>query len=219
MLALLLAAVTMAPQDTGAVTSLRMVIDTGIWDDIRASSFLPQGFGPGYSADSVEVRLCDRLMCTILVRADSAAGRSEGDVVFGVRPGEGRTLWRGDADSLPRRVQVVERAAPDPDLDRDRDSLPMMYYLSDATIAVPEEALGRLVTTLIRTGGSVIREGDGYILTFPNLRLRLLPAWRGAGVQQLGYALRREMPGNPTYRFGAVSRLRFGPGRAASWQF
>ncbi len=220
LLALLLSMAIVVPQDSGAVTQLRITIDAAVWRDAQASSYLPQAFGSGYSTDSVEVRLCDRLLCTVLVRADSAAGRREGDVVFGVQPGTGRTLWRADADSLPPRVQVKEVAPPPgPDYSVDADSMPVVYHLSGAIIAVPEEALPRLVSTLIRTGAAVGREADGFVISFPNTTFRLQPAWRGAGVVQLNYFLRREVGGNPTYRFGPTTRLRFGPGRAAVWQF
>jgi hypothetical protein len=65
----------------------------------------------------------------------------------------------------------------------------------------------------------VYREGEGLVVTFPNQTLRLVPDFRRAGVERLTWRLRAEASGNPTYRFGGTSRLRFGPGRTATWTF
>ena len=65
----------------------------------------------------------------------------------------------------------------------------------------------------------MIREGEGMVVQFSSQSLRITPAYGQVGAESLSFLLRRELPGNPTFRFGARGRLRFGPGRIASWTF
>jgi hypothetical protein len=218
LLALLLA--TAPPTvDPVALTRLTMVLDAPTWESIKGSAFLPEGFGAGFLAGPSEIRLCARLTCVVMVPEDTAAGHRVGDVEFGLQPATGSAL----ADRLARLgdtagVAIVP-APPPPDLARDPGAAPIMYYLESATIAVTEATLLRVDPLLRSAGATVVREGAGLVVQFPNQTLRLVPDYGGGGAEQLTWYLRREAPGNPTYRFGGLSRLRFGPGRTATWTF
>lgn len=201
------------------LTRITLVVDAPTWQDIRASDFLPTGFGAGYLAGNEQVRLCGRLTCLVLAPEDTSQGRRVGDVVLGVVPVAGSALAEHlAADSLPPVVEIVA-APPRPELDAAADGPPLMYYLEAATIAVSDSTLRRLDPLLRSAGAEVVPEGEGLVVLFPNQTLRLVPDYRGPGVERLIWRLRREASGNPTYRFGGVSRLRFGPGRTATWTF
>lgn len=206
-------------RDEARLSRVEVVIDARTWDDVSASTWLPQGFGPGYLAGPGEVRLCDRLSCVVMLKADSNAGRLPGTVRFGVKPIEGSSLAdRLAADSnFAAMVEITD--PPVPDLSAPSDSLPLMYFLSEAEFSLPVERIVGLETLFRSAGARVIREGQGLVVEFSSQRLRIMPAWSEPGVNRLSYALRRELPGNPTFRFGAMSRLRFGPSRTATWSF
>ncbi len=202
-----------------ALTRVTLVVDAPTWADIRASEFLPVGFGAGYLAGNAQVRLCGRLTCLILTPEDTAHGRRVGDVMLGVVPVDGSALAAHlAADSLAPVVEIVA-APPTPDFDATAGEPPLMYYLESATIALSDHILRRLEPLLRSAGADVIPEGEGWVVLFPNQTLRLVPDYRGPGVERLAWRLRREANGNPTYRFGGVARLRFGPGRVATWTF
>lgn len=209
-----------APADTAALTQLRIAVDRGVFDDVRASTYLPDAYGAGFLAGPAEVRLCGRLTCVVFVPADSAGGVLAGDVVIGVRPVSGSALAeRLAAGSDPRaRVAIVEPPPP-PDWSLEGDALPLMYYLESAIIAVPLDAMPELNAALRSAGADVFQEGQGIVASFPNQVLRLVPAFAGRGPERLAFRLRREAAGDPTFRFGPTSRLRFGPGRVAAWTF
>lgn len=218
--ALLLSLLLAVPaQDEARLTRLEVVLDARTWTDIRASTWLPDGYGAGYLAGPGEVRLCDRLTCVVFVPADSSAGRLPGAISFGVQPVEGSSLGdRLAADSsLP--VQMTIAAPPTADLDSPSDSLPLMYFVSGAELAIAPERIAALEALFRSAGARVVREGQGIVVEFSSQRLRILPAWGQPGVVQMTFALRRELPGNPTFRFGPMSRLRFGPTRTATWSF
>ncbi len=219
----LLLAVTVlaAPTDSVALTQLRIVVDAQMFADIRASTYLPQAYGAGYLAGPAEVRLCDRLGCLVFAPADSAAGILPGDVVVGVRPVTGSALAeRLAAGTHPRARVAIVAAPPLPDFSGEPDSLPPMYYLESAIVAVPLEAIATLNIALRSAGADVFQEGQGIVATFPgSVVLRLVPAFSGAGPERLTFRLRREVAGDPTFRFGSRARLRFGPGRTATWSF
>lgn len=217
---LALLASLVAPADSAAFTQLRIAVEPAMFADIRASTYLPQAYGAGYLAGPAEVRLCDRLTCVVFVPADSAADVHPGDVVIGVRPIAGSALAdRLASGTHPRaRVAIVEPPPP-PDFMIDSDSLPPIYYLGTAILAVPLEAIATLNVALRSAGAQVYDEGQGIVATFPNQVLRLVPAFAGAGPERLAFQLRREVAGDPTFRFGTRSRFRFGPGRTATWSF
>lgn len=207
-------------QDEALLTRVQLVVDAQDWADVKASTFLPTAYGAGYLAGPAEVRLCDRLTCVVLVPADSAAGLRAGDVTFGLRPVAGSALAErlGAGASGRARVVIAEPPAV-PDAALATDSLPMMYFLNSARFAVPPESLAALEAWFRSAGARVIREGEGMVVQFSSQSLRITPAYGQVGPESLSFLLRRELPGNPTFRFGARSRLRFGPGRIASWTF
>lgn len=206
-------------QDEARLSRIEVVMDARTWEDVSASTWLPQGYGSGYLAGPGEVRLCDRLTCIVMLKPDSNAGRLPGTVRFGVKPVAGSSLAdRLAADS--NHFALMEITEPQvPDLAAPSDSLPLMYYLSEAEVSVPTERIAGLEILFRSSGARVVREGQGLVIDFSSQRLRIMPAWSEAGVNRLSFALRRELPGNPTFRFGAMSRLRFGPNRTATWSF
>lgn len=219
LISLLLSLTLAGPTPPVALTRLTIVIDAETWKAVHASDFLPVGFGLGHSRDSSSVQLCDRLTCLVLLAEDSLRGRRLGDVTIGVVPVEGSALRAHlERDSLRAVVEIVA-APPVPDVDRATTEPPVMYYLESATLALSDNALRRIDPLLRSAGATVMQEGEGLVVIFPNQTLRLVPDYRGPGVEQLAWRLRREENGNPTYRFGGVSRLRFGPGRVALWTF
>ena len=207
-------------QDSPLLTRVQIVIDAGDWADVKASPFLPQGYGSGYLSGPAEVRLCDRLTCVVLVPEDSAAGLRAGDVTFGVKPVTGSSLAERLQQAPVSRARVeIADAPPQPDFSIANDSLPVVYFLETARFAVPRETLANLEGWFRSAGARVIREGEGMVVQFESQSLRITPAYGQVGVESLSFQLRREFAGNPTFRFGQRGRLRFGPGRIASWTF
>ena len=207
-------------QDTPLLTRVQLVIDAGDWADVKASTFLPTAYGAGYLAGPAEVRLCDRLTCVVLVPEDTAAGLRAGDVTFGVKPVTGSSLAERLQQAPAGRARVVIADAPAaPDFSMASDSLPVVYFLETARFAVPPDALASLEAWFRSSGARVIREGAGMVVQFESQSLRITPAYGHVGVESLAFQLRREFAGNPTFRFGQRGRLRFGPGRIASWTF
>ncbi len=216
---LLSLALSMPAIDDARLTRLEVVLDARTWADVSASTWLPQGYGAGYLAGPAEVRLCDRLTCVVFVPADSARGILPGSVTIGVQPVDGSSLAeRLAADSSAAALMVIADA-PTPDLAAPSDSLPLIYFLNEAEIAIAPERIVRLEILFRSAGARVVREGQGIVVEFSSQRLRIQPAWGEPGVSRLSYTLRRDLPGNPTFRFGAMSRLRFGPTRTATWSF
>ena len=221
MLAVLAALVMGIPsQDEALLTRVQLVLGAQDWADVKASTFLPSAYGAGYLAGPAEVRLCDRLTCVVFVPADSVAGLRAGDVTFGVKPVAGSSLAERLAAAVHGRANVViAEPPPGPDPAVSSDSLPMIYFLEAARFAVPPEALASLESAFRSAGARVIREGEGMVVQFSSQHIRITPAYGQAGAESLSFVLRRELPGNPTFRFGHRGRLRFGPGRIASWTF
>jgi hypothetical protein len=208
------------PQDEALLTRVQLVLDAHDWADVKASTFLPTAYGAGYLAGPAEVRLCDRLTCVVLVPADSATGLRAGDVIFGLKPVTGSALAERLGSGATGRARVVIAEPPaGPDLAVASDSLPMVYFLNTARFAVPPESLSVLEAWFRSAGARVIREGEGMVVQFGSQSLRITPAYGQIGAEILSFSLRRELPGNPTFRFGQRGRLRFGPGRIASWTF
>jgi hypothetical protein len=207
-------------QDEAQLTRIQLVLDVRDWADVKASTFLPTAYGAGYLAGPAEVRLCDRLTCVVFVPADSGAGLRAGDMTLGLKPVTGSALAERLAVAQPGRANVViaePPAGPDPAVVP--DSLPVLYFLSEARLAVPPESLSALEGWFRSAGARVIREGGGMIVQFGSQSLRVTPAYGQVGAESLTFLLRREFPGNPTFRVGARGRLRFGPGRVASGTF
>jgi Family of unknown function (DUF5829) len=165
---------------------------------------------------------------TVVMRQDSS----------GVTPWY-RALHPGGADSLSphddlwimeytlatmRRVAARDSFGTD-DRDRDRilaahyDSLQLLGDVSAATLAVPSAVLARMSHILTEWGVEPAPEGTGIVVRLPAFTLRLIPAYAGRGVKRLTFDLNHEAIANPTYRFGLRSRLLFGPGATAVWEF
>lgn len=123
-----------------------------------------------------------------------------------------RTLAR--QDSLPLSDRGRDRFLADR-----FDATRPLGDISGATLAIPVEDIAKLVRTIRRLGVDVITEGEGAIVRLPSFVLRVIPAWERPGLRRLEFVLLRDVPANPTYRFGAHSRLRFGPGHVAVWDF
>jgi hypothetical protein len=117
-------------------------------------------------------------------------------------------------DSLPESDRTRSRFLT-PHLVKDQ----LLADLVAATFALPVEDIARISRTLDRAGGNVIPEGEGAVIQLEGFTLHLIPAWDRPGVRKLEFSLNREALANPTYRFGPSSRLRFGPGRVAIWEF
>lgn len=216
---LLAAAPTALRADSVALTRIAVVLDERTWKEVRESEFLPTAFGSGWSVSQLEVRLCDRLTCVVMIKPDSAAGRLPGQVQVGVEPQTGSALaTQLSADTTDHSIEIVSRPPP-PDYSVPSDSMPMMYFLKSARIALPDSTIRRIAPMLQSAGARVFPEGAGLVVNFPSQQVRLVPDYAGAGIKQLDWQLRREAPGNPTYRFASISRLRFGPGRTATWTF
>jgi hypothetical protein len=215
------AALTLAaPADTAALTQLRLVIDSAMFAEIGGSTYLPRAYGAGFLGGPAEVRLCGRLTCVVFVPADTLRGIRAGDVTIGVQPVAGSALAERLVDSTHPRAGVTivarpARAEPPPS----GEDLPPVHYLESAVLAVPLEAMPQLDAALRSAGAEVFPEGQGLVVRFTYQTLRLVPAFAGAGAERLAFRLRREVAGDPTFRFGTMSRLRFGPGRVASWTF
>lgn len=147
--------------------------------------------------------------------------------------------WR--VPSPPDAMLAVEVTAFHPRIFAEavlRDSLPEDFttaaralageYLSDrifseltaATFAIPVTEIRRLREMLAAGGVAIADEGEGLVVLLEaGIRLRFLPAWERPGVRKLEFHLTAAVPANPTYRLGPRSRLQFGPGRVAVWEF
>jgi hypothetical protein len=123
------------------------------------------------------------------------------------------------------RSLAIRDSLPESDRGRDRfladrfDATRLLGDITAATLAVPVEDIARMVRALQRLNVEVIAEGEGAIVRLPGFTLRLIPAWERPGLRRLEFGLLREAAANPSYRFGPHSRLRFGPGRIAVWEF
>jgi hypothetical protein len=84
---------------------------------------------------------------------------------------------------------------------------------------MPVDDIAKIVRVLQRDGVTVLVEGEGAIIKLDGCTLHLIPSFVGAGVKQLQFALTHTAAGNPLYRFGPKSQLRFGPGPIAVWDF
>lgn len=148
--------------------------------------------------------------------------------------------WRASGSDLPSdrtALWVMEYSAAMaqrlaqrdslPDSDRSRDRFIAIHLMRDqlmaelvaATFALPVDDIAKVGRTLDRAGVTVIAEGEGAVIQLEGFTLHLVPAWDRPGVRKLEFSLNREALANPTYRFGPSSRLRFGPGRIAVWEF
>jgi len=95
----------------------------------------------------------------------------------------------------------------------------LFEYLSGATLAIPVDDITKIASALERDSVTVLHEGEGAIIKLDGFTLHLIPPWGGAGIKELRFALTREVTANPVYSFGPRSRLRFGPGPIAVWDF
>ena len=104
-------------------------------------------------------------------------------------------------------------------LARDFDATKLLLRVSGATLAIPVGDIGRIRGVLARAGVTVLAEGEGAIIRLDGFTLHLIPSFVGAGVKELQFMLTRTAIGNPVYRFGQETELRFGPGPIAVWDF
>jgi hypothetical protein len=117
-------------------------------------------------------------------------------------------------DSLPASNRTVARLLA-PHFDSHR----LFAYVTSVTLAVPVDDIRKTVALLQLDQVKVLPEGEGAVIDLGGITLHLVPPWSGAGVKQLKFALTRDDPANPVYRFGPKSQLRFGPGPVAVWDF
>ncbi len=141
------------------------------------------------------------------------------------RSGPHDALWAMEYTlAMTRRVAARDSFGTE-DRDRDRfiashyDSLQLFGDVSRATLAIPVDELARMRQTLAAWGIKVYPEGAGAVVELPAMTLRLVPAYAGAGVQNLTFTLNHDAAANPTYRFGLRTHLEFGPGPTAVWEF
>lgn len=121
----------------------------------------------------------------------------------------------GEWDSLPIDQQDRVRALR-PHFASDR----LFSEITGATLAIPIEEIRQLRGELRSGGVQVVDEGEGLVVMLADgVRFRLVPAWNQPGLRRLEFYLTRAVPANPIYRLGQHSRLRFGPGRVAVWDF
>ena len=140
-------------------------------------------------------------------------------------PSDRTALWVMEYSAAIAQRMSKRDSLPESDRSRDRfiathlvpDQL--MAELVAATFALPVEDIAKVSRTLDRAGVLVIPEGEGAVIQLEGFNLHLVPAWDRPGVRKLEFSLNREALANPTYRFGPSSRLRFGPGRIALWEF
>lgn len=99
------------------------------------------------------------------------------------------------------------------------DDSRLLGDLTGATLALPAADLEKMQRTLRAAGVTVEAEGQGAVIRLDAFTLHLTTAWERPGVRRLEFALLREAVANPTYRFGPRTRLRFGPGAFAAWEF
>lgn len=118
-------------------------------------------------------------------------------------------------DSLPPDQQDRVRA-----LRPHFASARLFSEITGATLAVPVEEIRRLRRELRGGGVQVVDEGEGLVVLLTDgARFRFVPSWGRPGLRRLEFYLTRAVPANPIYRLGQHSRLRFGPGRVAVWDF
>ncbi len=151
-----------------------------------------------------------------------------------------RRIWRvANAESVPPNALLVvgephpafivmlgirDSLASD-DLSRARlqrgsyDPSRLLADVTGVTLALSESDIVLFRRALEATGATIEGEGMWVVVRLDGFTLRLVPAYERAGIRRLDVALTRQVPGNPTYRFGSRSKLRFGPGAVASWEF
>lgn len=208
------------PEDRGTLSQLRVVVDSTTWHDVSGSEFLAESFQSIGRPTATEIALCGRFACLVLVAAGEANGTTPGSVTLGALPAAGGTLVPPATDSLPPGVVVAQLASPPaPDWMIDPDSLGVIYDLTEATVALDPDAIIQIARSLHRAGIAVEVDGTMATVMFGAATLHLVPAGDVAGLVRASFLLRRPAAGNPTYRFGGRSMLRFGPGRAATWTF
>jgi hypothetical protein len=140
-------------------------------------------------------------------------------------PSPRTAFWVMEYTLEASRALALHDSLPLGDLGRDRfladrfDSTKLLGDLTSATLAIPVEDIAAVVRAVERMNGDVITEGEGAIIRLPSFTLRLLPAWERPGLRRLEFNLVRDATANPVFRFGPRSRLRFGPGRIAVWDF
>lgn len=208
------------PEERGTLTQLRIVVDSTTWHDVAASEFLAESFQSIARPAPSEIALCGRFACLVLVSPGEASGTMPGSVTLGAMPAAGGTLVPPTEDSLPVGVRVARiEAPPAPDWTVDPDSLGIIYDLTEATVALDPTAVIQIARSLHRAGITVEVDGTTATAMFGAATLHLVPAGDVGGLVRATFLLRRAAAGNPTYRFGGRSMLRFGPGRAATWTF
>ena len=174
-----------------------------------------------------------------LTRLSTASGASEGGMATDYLR-DFRTVARlagPDSTSRHTHFEIMQYSAHTSGLLAQVDSLPvtnlstvrflaryydrhkLFEYLSGATLAIPVDDIAKIAAVLERDSVTVLHEGEGAIIKLDGFTLHLIPPWGGAGVKQLQFALTRDVTANPVYRFGPRSRLRFGPGPIAVWDF
>lgn len=208
------------PEERGTLTQLRIVVDSMTWHDVAASEFLAESFQSVSRPTPAEIALCGRFACLVLVAEGAQPGTTPGSVTLGAMPAAGGTLVPPTEDSLPVGVRVAQITSPPaPDWTVDPDSLGMIYDLTEATLALEPTAVIQIARSLHRAGITVEVDGMTATVLFGAATVYLVPAGDVAGLVRATFLLRRPAAGNPTYRFGGRSLLRFGPGRAATWTF
>jgi Family of unknown function (DUF5829) len=146
-----------------------------------------------------------------LTGPDSTTGHTHFEIM---QYDQGDSKMLASVDSLP-----VSNLANSRFLAPYFDPHKLLAYVSSATLAIPTDDIAKIVGVLNRDGVTVYTEGEGAIIKLDGFTLHLIPPWAGAGVKQLQFALTRDVPANPVYRFGPRSQLRFGPGPIAVWDF
>ena len=208
------------PEDRGTLTQLRVVVDSTTWQEVAGSEFIAESFQSVARLTPSELALCGRFACLVLVAPGTEVGTMPGSITLGAMPAAGGTLVPPMADSLPPGVRVARiESPPAPDWTIDPDSLGVIYDLTEATLALDPAAVIQIARSMHRAGIEVQVDGMMATVTFGAARLFLVPAGDVAGLVSASFLLRRPAAGNPTYRFGGRSLLRFGPGRVATWTF
>jgi hypothetical protein len=208
------------PEERGTLTQLRIVVDSTTWHDVAASDFLAESFQRVTRPTDGEISLCGRFACLVLVAPGDSSGTVPGSITLGAMPASGGTLVPPATDSLPPGVRVARiESPPPPDWTVDPDSLGVIYDLTEATVALDPSAVIQVARSLHRAGITVEVDGMTATVLFGAATVHLVPAGDVGGLVRATFLLRRPAAGNPTYRFGGRSLLRFGPGRAATWTF
>jgi hypothetical protein len=208
------------PEERGTLTQLRIVVDSTTWHDVSGSEFLAESFQSIGRPSPSEIALCGRFACLVLVAPGEALGATPGSITLGALPAVGGTLVPPDTDSLPPGVRVARiESPPAPDWMVDPDSLGLIYDLTEATVALAPDAVIQVARSLHRAGIEVEVDGTMATVLFGAATVHLVPAGDVGGLVRAAFLLRRPAAGNPTYRFGGRSLLRFGPGRTAAWTF